>query len=63
LTHLGIFPQIQRKALWADFDVREVRKAVESKEADVVVILISLLSERGISGGKRLLITAEAIFT
>jgi molybdate transport system substrate-binding protein len=40
LTHLGIFPQIQRKALWADFDVREVRKAVESKEADVGITFL-----------------------
>lgn len=35
LTHLGIFHQIQRKAVWADFAVREIRKLVENKQADV----------------------------
>lgn len=35
LTNLGIFSQVQSKAVWANFEVREVSKAVESKKADV----------------------------
>ncbi|MGE5656981.1 MAG: molybdate ABC transporter substrate-binding protein [Actinomycetota bacterium] len=35
LTNLGIFQQVQSKAIWANVEIREVRKAVESKQADV----------------------------
>ena len=35
LTNLGIFPQVQSKAVWANVEVREVSKAVESKQADI----------------------------
>lgn len=35
LTNLGIFKQVQSKAVWANVEVREISKAVESNQADI----------------------------
>lgn len=35
LTNLGIFQQVKSKALWANVEVREITKAVETKQADI----------------------------
>ncbi len=40
LTNLGIFSQIQSKAVWANVEVREVIKAVETKQADAGITLL-----------------------
>lgn len=40
LTNLGIFSQIQSKAVWANVEVREVIKAVESGQADAGITFL-----------------------
>jgi molybdate transport system substrate-binding protein len=40
LTNLGIFSQLQSKAVWANVEVREVIKAVESGQADVGITFL-----------------------
>ncbi|OCR01992.1 molybdate ABC transporter substrate-binding protein [Oscillatoriales cyanobacterium USR001] len=35
LTNLGIFKQVQSKAVWANVEIREISKAVESNQADI----------------------------
>ncbi len=41
LTNLGIFSQIQSKAVWFNVEVREIAKALESKQADAGIIFLS----------------------
>ncbi|WP_234708689.1 MULTISPECIES: molybdate ABC transporter substrate-binding protein [Kamptonema] len=40
LTNLGIFQQVQSKAVWANVESREITKAVESKQADVGITFL-----------------------
>jgi molybdate transport system substrate-binding protein len=40
LTNLGIWQQVQSKAVWANVEVREVAKAVESKQVDVGITFL-----------------------
>lgn len=40
LTKLGIYEQVQRKAIWADIDVREVLRAVEDGEVDAGITFL-----------------------
>ena len=41
LTANGNYEQIKRKAVWADTDIREVLKAVESKQADAGITFLT----------------------
>ncbi len=41
LTNLGIYEQIQPKAIWANFDVREILIAVENGEVDAGITFLS----------------------
>lgn len=40
LSNLGIWSQVQSKAVWANVEVREILKAVETKEADVGIVFL-----------------------
>lgn len=41
LANLGIFEILKRKVVWADLDVREILRAVETKQADVGITFLT----------------------
>ncbi|HEY9809309.1 MAG TPA: molybdate ABC transporter substrate-binding protein [Halomicronema sp.] len=57
LTNLGIYKQVQPKAVWANLDVREVLRAVENNEVDAG---ITFLPEAKLSSAVKVAAVASA---